>query len=209
MALSDLLNDVNPNFVIFLLTTLIAFLSWMIKALVERPLVESKATFNKIFESRLSILTEVKTKLIFIAYFPTGEDGLTYKQQLQDIFLKDGTVGYLSRPIYDNALKISIDQTTDEKLLLETIDAINEELTAKIKKIQDETSFYRKFSNHNPIKRIVGFAYLLVLYLSALLLVVGTLLILILALISGNYIAIFLIASAFIIILCKVGKWLN
>ncbi|MGC1632463.1 MAG: hypothetical protein WA749_10170, partial [Gelidibacter sp.] len=92
-----IINGANPNVVIFLLTTFIAFVSWLVKSLVEKPLSESKNTFTKYFDRRIEILTEVKTRLNFIAYFPEGEDSLDYKNQIQSILLTDGKSAYLSK----------------------------------------------------------------------------------------------------------------
>ena len=78
MDLIQILKDANPNIIIFLLTTLVAFISWLIKGLVEKPLTESKNTFVRYFDKRIEILTEIKTRLNFIAYFPKGEDNLNY-----------------------------------------------------------------------------------------------------------------------------------
>lgn len=49
MDITSILENANPNVVIFLLTTFIAFISWLVKSLVEKPLTESKNTFFKIF----------------------------------------------------------------------------------------------------------------------------------------------------------------
>jgi hypothetical protein len=175
MDIESILKNANPDMVIFLLTTLIAFISWLVKSLVEKPITESKNTFNKYLEKRIEILTEVKSRLNFIAYFPIGQENLDYKNQLQEIILKDGKTGYLSKETFDSVVKISIDPKTDEKLLLETIKKIDEDLYLQISKIQDEISFYRKFSNYNPLKRFVGIALLSLQYIISLSLVISVL----------------------------------
>ena len=108
MDLIKLFKDANPNVVIFLLTTFVAFFSWLVKSLVEKPLSESKNTFTKYFDKRIEILNEVKTRLNFIAYFPEGDDSLNYKNQLQTLLLTEGKAAYLSKESYDNVLRISI-----------------------------------------------------------------------------------------------------
>jgi hypothetical protein len=175
MDLKIILNNANPDLIIFLLTTLIAFFSWLVKSLVEKPITESKNTFNKFLEKRIEILTEVKTRLHFIAYFPKGKESRDYKNQLQEIMLKDGKTGYLSKETFDSILKISIDPDTDEKLLLSTIKVIDNELYLQISKIQDEISFYRRFSNYNPLKRFIGFTLLSLQYIISLSLVISVL----------------------------------
>lgn len=170
-----IMEEANPNVLIFLLTTFVAFISWLIKSLVEKPLTESKNTFTKYFDKRIEILTEVKTRLNFIAYFPEGEDNLEYKNQIQTILLTDGKAAYLNKEVYDNVLRISIDPKTDEKLLLNTISKIDEELYLKISKVQDEIKFYRRFSNYNPFKRFVGITVLSLQYIVALTIVISTL----------------------------------
>ncbi|MEO2071204.1 MAG: hypothetical protein ABGW99_07665 [Zunongwangia sp.] len=171
MDLIQILKDANPNIIIFLLTTLVAFISWLIKGLVEKPLTESKNTFVRYFDKRIEILTEIKTRLNFIAYFPKGEDNLNYKEQLQTILLSDGKAAYLSKEIYDDVLRISIDEETDENLLLKTIEKLDEELYLKISKIQEEIEFYRSFSNYSPFRRFIGITVLSLQYIIALTLI--------------------------------------
>lgn len=175
MDIMTIIKEANPNVVIFLLTTFVAFISWLIKSLVEKPLTESKNTFTKYFDKRIEILTEVKTRLNFIAYFPEGEDNLEYKNQLQTILLTDGKAAYLSKEVYDNVLRIAIDPKTDEKLLLNTISKIDGELYLKISKVQDEIEFYRRFSNYSPFRRFVGITVLSLQYIVALTIVFSTL----------------------------------
>lgn len=175
MDIESILKNANPDIVIFLLTTFAAFISWIVKSLVEKPISESKNTFNKFLEKRIEILTEVKTRLNFIAYFPTGEESLTFKNQLQEIILKDGKTGYLSKETFASVLKISIDKNTDEKLLLKTIKDIDTELYLQISKVQDEISFYRRFSNYNPLKRFIGLTLLSIQYIISLALVISIL----------------------------------
>lgn len=171
MDLMTIIKGANPNVVIFLLTTFVAFISWLVKSLVEKPLTESKNTFTKYFDKRIEILTEVKTRLNFIAYFPEGDDNLEYKNQLQAILLSEGKAAYLSKEIYDNVLRIAIDPKTDENLLLTTINSIDGELYKKISKVQDEINFYRRFSNYSPFKRFVGITFLSLQYIIALIVV--------------------------------------
>lgn len=173
MDIETIIKEANPDIVIFLLTTIIAFISWLVKSLVEKPITESKNTFMKYFDKRIEILTEVKTRLNFIAYFPEGEDSLEYKNQLQTLLLTDGKGAYLSKETYDNVLRISIDPKTDEKLLLETIKGIDEELYKKISKIQEEINFYRRFSNYNPLRRFVGITILSLQYVISLTIVLA------------------------------------
>lgn len=175
MDIITIIKEANPNVVIFLLTTLVAFISWLIKSLVEKPLAESKNTFTKYFDKRIEILTEVKTRLNFIAYFPEGEDNLEYKNQLQTILLTDGKAAYLSKEVYNNVLRIAIDEKTNETLLLDTVKMIDEELYLKISKVQDEIEFYRRFSNYSPFRRFVGITVLSLQYVIALTIVFSTL----------------------------------
>jgi len=186
MDIITIIKEANPNVVIFLLTTLVAFISWLIKSLVEKPLAESKNTFTKYFDKRIEILTEVKTRLNFIAYFPEGEDNLEYKNQLQTILLTDGKAAYLSKEVYNNVLRIAIDEKTNETLLLDTVKMIDEELYLKISKVQDEIEFYRRFSNYSPFRRFVGITVLSLQYVIALTIVFSTLIYMTILFIDSN-----------------------
>jgi hypothetical protein len=168
----SILSNINPDVAIFLATSLFAFISWIVKGLVEKPLAESKITFHRFLEKRIQILSEVKTRLGFIAYFPTEEGSKEYKEQLQEL-LKDGKAGYLNKSTFESVLKISIEPKTDEKLLINSIKEIDEDLYNQISKVQDEVTFYKRFSNFNPYKRFVGFTILSIQYILSLSLVVS------------------------------------
>jgi len=175
MDIISLIKEANPSLVIFCGTTIIALISWILKSLIESPISESKATFQKYTDKRIEILTEVKTRLNFIAYFPTEEDSMEYKNQIQEILLKDGRVGYLNKETYDAILKISIEPKTNESLLLKTIAEIDKDLYLQISKIQDEIIFYRKFSNYNPIRRFIGIIILALQYVTTLIFTISSL----------------------------------
>jgi hypothetical protein len=173
MELKNIFTSANPDILIFFLTSLFAFIAWMVKGLIEKPLTDSKITFSKYLEKRIEILSEVKVRLSFIAYFPTGNESKIFKEQLQQIMLKDGRIGYLDKSTFLSTLKISIDPITDEKLLLDTITQIDEDLFKQISKVQDEIKFYRRFSNFNPLKKFVGFTMLSILYIISFVLIIS------------------------------------
>lgn len=204
-----IIKEANPNVVIFLLTTFVAFISWLVKSLVEKPLTESKNTFTKYFDKRIEILTEVKTRLNFIAYFPEGDENLDYKNQLQAILLTDGKAAYLSKEVYDNVLRIAIDPKTDEKLLLATIKNIDEELYKKISKVQDEINFYRRFSNYSPLKRFVGITLLSLQYVISLTTIVAFLFLITLTFLEGNFYIKTGVILTGILGLYLIDKWLK
>lgn len=209
MDIMTIIKEANPNVVIFLLTTFVAFISWLVKSLVEKPLTESKNTFTKYFDKRIEILTEVKTRLNFIAYFPEGDENLDYKNQLQAILLTDGKAAYLSKEVYDNVLRIAIDPKTDEKLLLATIKNIDEELYKKISKVQDEINFYRRFSNYSPLKRFVGITLLSLQYVISLTTIVAFLFLITLTFLEGNFYIKAGVILTGILGLYLIDKWLK
>lgn len=173
MDINSIVKNADPNIIIFLLTTLVAIISWVIKSLVERPIIESKETFHRFFDKRIEVLCEVKTRLNLIAYFPKGPENLEYKNQIQELLLKQGKSSYLNKDIYDNVLKISITPETNQEILISTIKKIDEELYQNISKIQDEVNFYRRFSNYDPLKRFVGITLLYIQYIVSLLVVIS------------------------------------
>ncbi len=209
MDLNSLINDANPNVVIFLLTTLIAFLSWLVKSLVDKPLANSKITFTKYFEKRIEILSEINTRLKFIAYFPVGKDSLEFKNQLQLILLQEGKAAYLSKELHDNVIRISIDPATNEKLLLLTINNLEVELALMISKIRDEIIFYRKFSNYKPLKRFMGIMLLSLQYLLSLLAIVSFILLMIITFLNGNIYLILGIIAIALLFIFLIDKWLK
>lgn len=209
MDIETIIREANPNVVIFLLTTIVAFISWLVKSLVEKPISDSKNTFTKYFDKRIEILTEVKIRLNFIAYFPEGKDSLEYKNQLQTLLLTDGKAAYLSKEVYDSVLRISIDPKTDEKLLLDTIKGIDEELYKKISKVQEEINFYRQFSNYSPLRRFVGITVLSLQYVLSLAIVLTFLLLSATTFFNGNIFIKIGVILAGILGLYLIDKWLK
>jgi len=209
MDIVEIIEKANPDVVIFLLTTFVAFISWLLKSLVEKPLNESKNTFTKYFDKRIEILTEIKTRLNFIAYFPEGKDSLDYKNQLQKILLSDGKAAYLSKEIFDNVLRIAIDKTTNENLLLDTIKKIDEELYKKISKVQDEINFYRRFSNFSPFRRFVGMTILSFQYVLSLTIVLAVILLAITIFYNGTVCIRIVVVVMGVLVLYLTDKWLR
>lgn len=161
MDLIQSIKDADSNLLVFLLTSLIAFISWIIKGAIEKPITESKSTFEKTFNTRIEILTEIKNRLSLILYFEKDrKENKKIKEQIQELLLRDGKSAYLSKEVLDNTLKISIDEQDEIELIKTTITKINEELYKIISKIEDEISFYRKFSNFNPLRKIIGIVLL-------------------------------------------------
>lgn len=197
MDLTTLLEKANPDFLIFVFSSLVAFLSWLLKSLIEKPIAESKKTFNKYLEKRIEFLSEIKTRLVMISYFPKGKDSLEFKNQIQSLLLKDGKAAYLNKSTFDKVLRISIDPCTNHQLLLSTIAEIDIDLQQQISKIQDEIRFYRHFSNFNPFKRFLSLALLISQYIIAILLIAFGLYFLVSFFLSAsNFIKIFLFVFA-------------
>lgn len=156
MDIIETLKNVDSNLLVFLLTTLIAFITWIVKGAIEKPINDSKITFEKTYTTRIEILTEIKNRLSLILYFKDGEENKNFKEQIQNLLLKDGKSAYLSKIILDNCIKLSIEEINDDKLIKDTIESIDTELYLIISKIEDEIIFYRKFSNFNPFKKVIG-----------------------------------------------------
>lgn len=156
MDFLETLKTADSNLLVFLLTSLIAFVTWLIKGSIEKPINDSKQTFEKTYNIRIEIMTEIKNRLSLILYFKEGSDNLKFKEEIQQLLLKDGKSAYLSKEVLDNLLRLSIEETNNESLIIKTIKLIDKELYLIISKIEDEVSFYRKFSNFNPFKKLVG-----------------------------------------------------
>jgi hypothetical protein len=207
MDIISTIEKANPDLVIFCATTLIALISWLLKSLIENPITESKVTFQKYTDKRIEILTEVKTRLNFIAYFPNEDESKEFKNQIQEILLKDGRTGYLNKETYNSVLKISIGPKTDEQLLLETIKKIDAELYLQISKIQDEIKFYRMFSNYNPLRRFIGLILLSVQYVISLILVIGLLYLAVYGIVNTNVFGNIIIILISMFIMFLINKW--
>lgn len=160
MDLIEILKLSDSNLLVFLITSIIAFFSWIVKGSIEKPINDSKQTFEKTYNVRIEIMTEIKNRLSLILYFKNGEENikenLKFKEEIQNILLKDGKSAYLSKIVLDNTLRITIEEENNEEFIKETIKLIDTELYLIISKLEDEISFYRKFSNFNPLKKIIG-----------------------------------------------------
>jgi len=156
MDIIQTIKDSNPSLIIFFITSLIAFLTWMIKGIIEKPISDSKLMFEKTYSIRIEILTEIKNRLSLILYFKDGKENKKFKEQIQELILKDGKTAYLSKEVLDNVILISITDENDNELIKKTIDLINTDLYKIISKIEDEIKFFKKFSNYNPLKKSIG-----------------------------------------------------
>lgn len=156
------------------LAAFVAAISWIIKGLLEKPFINSRDTFFRYAEKRISILSKARARLLLISYFPNNE-GKIFKEQLQSILLNDSEAPYFSSNIFGNILRISIDKDTNEEIVISTLKEIDSELAILISKIKSETNFFITFSNQNPYKRIVSFLFLLFSYCVAVLLSTGIL----------------------------------
>lgn len=168
MEIIDILKKIDVNLLIFLLTALVGFISWLVKGIIEAPLSSAKNTFDKHFNTRIEILTEIKNRLALILYLTNGDnndDIDKFKSEIQEILLKDGKSAYISKDILDYALNISVLPETDINKIHLTIKLIDKELNSSISKVNEELQFYHKFSNHNPIKRILGLTFITTQYL--------------------------------------------
>ncbi len=171
----DYLNKIDPNIAIFIATSLFGFMAWILKSLIEKPLLESKNTFNKFFEKRIEILTEIKVNLSFILYFPEAEENKEFKEHIQSLLIKDGKAAYLNKLTLDSVIRISIEPTTKKELVIRTINEIDEALYEQITKVRDEVDFYKRYSNYNPFKRFIGFTILSLQYILSMTIVISTL----------------------------------
>lgn len=156
MDFLETLKLADSNLLVFLLTSIIAFLTWIIKGSIEKPINDSKQTFEKTFNIRVETMTEIKNRLSLILYFKEGDENLQFKEEIQQILLKDGKSAYLSKNILDNLIRLSIEKENNKELIETTINLIDSELYLIISKLEDEINFYRKFSNFNPLKKIIG-----------------------------------------------------
>ena len=205
----EYLKKIDPNIAIFVGTTLIAFISWLIKSLIEKPLIESKSTFNKFFDKRIEILTEIKVKLSFILYFPRDDGSKEFKEQLQSLLIKDGKSCYLNKETLDSVIRLSIEPSTNKELVTRVIGEIDEDLYGQIHKVKDEIDFYKNYSNFNPFKRFIGFALLSFQYLLSFLIVISIVAIFFFLFITGSIFSKIALILLMIVILYLINKWMK
>ncbi len=164
MDLITRIQAVSPELIILVFSSVIAFVTWLMKTLVEAPIEKSRNTFEKYFEKRIQILSELNANLHFIAYFPKNTE---FKENLQKVLLDGVKCAYISKEIFDNTTRIAIDKTTNEKLTLSTIQKIEDELDVLVSKIRQENEFYYKYTDARPFMRIFKVFVLFLMYLIA------------------------------------------
>lgn len=204
----EIVNGVDKNLLGILITSIIAFICWIVKGLIEVPINNSKEIFFKYFDKRIEVLGDIKIRLAIIALFPY-EEGEPYKEQLQEFLLKDGKSAYLDSDIFAQILDISITPTTSEEKLSKAIKDVNLALSAYIGKVEQSNNFYSKYANVDPIKRISGYLLLSLYYILvivALLLITG--IAFYLFFLDSILIKILTSVSLFVIIIL-LNKWLN
>lgn len=192
----EYLKTVNPTILIFLATSLFAFMSWILKSIVENPINEAKSTFIKFFEKRVEILSEVKVKLTLIMYFP-DEQGNEIKESLQNLLQQNGKAAYINKSMLDSILRITIEPNVPNHdsaeiirknaIIKKIIDEIDVDLTEQIKKVKDEVDFYKRFSHFHPFKRFLSLILLSFQYIFSLTFVIAILFILIYATINFEW----------------------
>ena len=64
--LKSILSKADPNIVVAVLAALSAFISWLVKSFFEKPIENSKATFEKLLQKKIKILSKIKLRLKFI-----------------------------------------------------------------------------------------------------------------------------------------------
>jgi len=143
---------------IFLAAT-IAFVAWLAKSFIEKPFDNARETFFSFAEKRIKILSTIKTHLVFISLSPY--DAKT-KLRLQELLLKDGSIGFLDKEMLNNTIEISVKESVGEKKLLATITQIDSQLTLQIDKIRAEYSFYIRFAGNSPFKKALGYVLMMV-----------------------------------------------
>jgi hypothetical protein len=152
--------------IIYAGVALIAFISWLAKSLVEKPIKDSRITFDKLVQDRVVLLSKVKLRLKFIEQLPQEDNGREYKDEIRDILKKeDKDIYLLKEECFEDILKISMTQETDKNLLLETIKNIDEELKKQISMLNEKTSFFRQFSGYGLIGLLTGNILLVIIYL--------------------------------------------
>jgi len=200
----------NPTIIVFLFTSLFAFLSWIVKGLIEKPISESKNTFNRFVEKRIEILTQVNSHLKFILYFIGDVDECkSHKEKLQDILLRDGKVAYINKEDFESVLKLSIDEETDEAELIRIIASLDTDLYLQISKIEDEIKFYKRFSNYNLLKRFVGLLILSLQYILILTLLLFVLFSFVYFVINNGWLIRSIIILIIIVVIYGLSCWID
>ena len=107
------LESIDKSLLIFILTSLFAFISWLIKGIIEKPINEAKITFEKTYTTRIEILTEIKNRLSLIGNFL--DDQAIARESLQSVLalsLPGVTIGGMS---FDKENEVTVTVSADSQ----------------------------------------------------------------------------------------------
>ncbi|MBA4197708.1 MAG: hypothetical protein C0459_09160 [Chitinophaga sp.] len=154
--LIEYIKSLSPSMVSIIgifITIIVGLLAWITKTLIELPITGAKETFYKLMFNKIEILSELKSHLTFIAYFPTKQ--IELKEKIQDILLRDGKTAYIDSILFADIIKYSITEQSSTKDTLAIIEKLDNELSLWINKSKEENKYFYKFYSPYPLKRTV------------------------------------------------------
>lgn len=165
-------NNIPSSVIGILITALLGLFAWLSKSLVEGPINSSKDTFYKFITSKIEILSEIKSHLAFIAYFP--KEQVSLKEKLQDVLKRDGKTAYIDKDMLASLIHFSITDNSEPNQILKLIESLDKELGLWINKAKEDNQFFIKYYSPSPTKRIFVLASMF-FWVSFLMLIIATL----------------------------------
>src|SRR4051812_21476749 len=121
------IGKVDSNLLAILVTSLIALATWLVKALFEKPMTNSRETFIRFMQKRIEVLSDMKVRLKILEVIPSPLAN-NYKEEIQKILLQAGQAAYLDQLMLDKIFKVAIAFDTDVRRVQELIRDIDEDL---------------------------------------------------------------------------------
>ena len=160
---------------------LAGLISWIAKGIVERPFTEAAKTFESFASKRIEVLSSYLVALSVLAYFPDQKQSKEIKNHLKSLLQKEGSPVYLSYEDLQRIIRIAFDETTDDKLLMETIGRLNKDMSKITDKIRDRMTFHMRYSYCNVWKRFTSMIVYGFQLIAAMIVISGTLYLVVLA----------------------------
>lgn len=167
MAMREILENVDIEILVVILSALLAFLAWVFKQIVISPLSEAKETFLRFTEKRIESLGEISNVLLLIAFEPSDEMA---RKALKELSISS-KMAYLDQKDNDAIIEIVSQENVDEIKLLETKKSIQKNLVVLINEIQKYNQFYLNYSAISPWNRVMSYIKLLLQFIISIIII--------------------------------------
>lgn len=167
MAMRGIIENVDVEILVVILSALLAFLAWVFKQIVISPLSEAKETFLRFTEKRIESLSEISNVLLLIAFNPSDEMA---RKALKELSISS-KMAYLDQKDNNAIIEIVSQKNLNETKVLGTIKNIQNNLVVLINEIRKDNQFYLNYSAISPWDRVMSYIKLLLQFIISIIII--------------------------------------